>query len=538
MALIETQIREKPYNVTHFIGENYELALNQSIQTLVDSLQKRSSNFSISPSTFLDLMQARVNPPLETIWVYSALTFRTIDSPKDELLDLFLVAKNLFHSIAACSSSCSSSKSIVLIAPVIYEIYRVFVDLKGKDSGSKKDKKVLREIKSLVDVILGYINVCSLGNDGDELEGLIRPLGDLVRVWIGDSLVENEDDKGYLRLFFPLLSNETVELLSGGACDVSELAGVVIAEALLLKLCLKFSDPTSRVELQNELKTWAVGSITGFGNFQFFEALVKMLLEPTLPVTSLLSPEDEIFLRKVLYDAVILVEYCFLNLERAAQLPTKHVKSLTIARLMVAHQAIELFRGNGDQTKAISYMNAFSASHLPCQIIKLVTSEIGKASGPNGSSPKAFLDWLLNLEDQGMRLLGDGVSNYRAKLTLDSIKADEQKALDSDLLFYIDNKGREEDENDEEENMNKSIDAAFVAAAGTMQSAENEGRKKRKKRGDSEKKNKVKFVKYNVDDLSGTPAEKSAIFDQDGSNSESEVENPVSDDEDVEVKEL
>ena len=137
-----------------------------------------------------------------------------------------------------------------------------------------------------------------------------------------------------------------------------------------------------------------------------------------------------------------------------------------------------------------------------------------------------------------MRLLRDGVSNYRAKLTLDSIKADEQKALDSDLLFYIDNKGKDEDKNDEEENMNESIDAAFVAAARTMQSAENEGRKKRKKGGDSEKKKKVKFVKYNLDDFSGTPAEESAIFDKDGSNSESEVENPVSDDEDAEVKEL
>lgn len=59
---------------------------------------------------------------------------------------------------------------------------------------------------------------------------------------------------------------------------------------------------------------------------------------------SLQNPEYEIFLRKVLYDAVILVEYSFLNLERAARLPTKHVKTLTIARLMVTHQAIELFR--------------------------------------------------------------------------------------------------------------------------------------------------------------------------------------------------
>lgn len=51
-------------------------------------------------------------------------------------------------------------------------------------------------------------------------------------------------------------------------------------------------------------------------------------------------------------------------------------------------------RENGDHTKAISYINAFSSSHIPGELIKWVTSEIGmgeKASGPNGSSPKAIL---------------------------------------------------------------------------------------------------------------------------------------------------
>ncbi|KAK1351949.1 hypothetical protein POM88_053830 [Heracleum sosnowskyi] len=76
--------------------------------------------------------------------------------------------------------------------------------------------------------------------------------------------------------------------LSGKECDVCELAGVVTAEAFLLRMCLEFREGVSRKVLQEELRVWAVGSVTGFKNVFFFETLVKMLLEPTLPVTSLL----------------------------------------------------------------------------------------------------------------------------------------------------------------------------------------------------------------------------------------------------------
>jgi hypothetical protein len=48
----------------------------------------------------------------------------------------------------------------------------------------------------------------------------------------------------------------------------------------------------------------------------------------------------------------------------------------------------------GDQMRAISYINAFAGSHLPSQIIKWVTSQIGleeNANRSNGSSPKALI---------------------------------------------------------------------------------------------------------------------------------------------------
>lgn len=44
--------------------------------------------------------------------------------------------------------------------------------------------------------------------------------------------------------------------------------------------------------------------------------------------------------------------------------------------------------------RAISYINAFTNSHIPSQIIKWVTREIGleeKANRSNGSTPKALI---------------------------------------------------------------------------------------------------------------------------------------------------
>lgn len=45
-----------------------------------------------------------------------------------------------------------------------------------------------------------------------------------------------------------------------------------------------------------------------------------------------------------MYDAVILAEYSFLNLDKLVDLPAKRVRSLAIARVLVIHEATELFR--------------------------------------------------------------------------------------------------------------------------------------------------------------------------------------------------
>ncbi|KAI7740340.1 hypothetical protein M8C21_009413 [Ambrosia artemisiifolia] len=314
-----------------FTNNEYELAINQSIQSLLDSLQNPSPDLSSFTSKFLELIQAKPDPDLEPIWVLSSLTFYPNNSQKDDILDQLSAVKDLFQLITAYSASSSPSVCIALTAPVIYKLYSVVNNLKMKEMDLKRGNKVRKEIKSFLDVILGYINICCEGINSDEENVLIRSLNELISIWVRSEGAENGSNK-----FFPLLSDEVIHwVIEESGENVGLLAGAVIVEAFLLKLCLKFNDGSSKQELRNELRTWAVCSVTGFHSFYLFDILVKMLLEPNLPVMK-----------------------------------------------------------SKDYTEAVSYTNAFAGSHLPTLITKLVTSELGtngNASQPKGSSPMAFL---------------------------------------------------------------------------------------------------------------------------------------------------
>lgn len=540
---IDSTSAEQSPDFNLLVGEHYEFRLKETVRRFLEEHEKGTFVLSDAVSSICHLMQARIDPPLEVIWFYSALNFRISSTTSGELLDRVAMAKNMFQYITSCSASCSGFKSIALLSPVIFEVHKLVTDLSQKGFSFKRQKKVMREIESLVEVMLQYIGVCcciDMVEDDNSLLISCTSFVDLVRVWMGNALDDTgEAREDLLKLFFPLVSSDILQGFLVGQCSVCYLAAVVTIEAYLLQVCLKFREGIPRQELQKELRGWAVCSITGIQNFYFFETLVRMLLGPSLPVTSLLSSEDELLLRKVLYDAVILVDYEFLYPKRDSHLTTHNTMRLDMARLILIHEAIEFFRDNGDQMRALSYIRAFTRSRFPSELIKWVTSQIGVeecAGRPDGSSPKALLQWLLNLEDSGTKLLVDSISKYRAKL-IDSIsKADreqplyeqERKKLDSDL-FYIDNKGEEKDGGaDDDEIMKDTSGSEFVTTARTMIVTENDGKIKRKKRKIVQKMKNVKYVKYKIRGDAALMEKDSNVADDD---LDSEVENSGFDEE-------
>ncbi|XVF34989.1 hypothetical protein REPUB_Repub18cG0106100 [Reevesia pubescens] len=516
------------------IGANYQLSLKQSLEDLLAETHKETPNLFDFIDKFYDLMQAKIDPPLESIWVYSALSFRSHNFGTEDPLNRLSIIKDLFQLVSSCSSLCNSSKSIALLAPIVFEVYKLVVEVLGKDLGSKGDKKVNKKVKYVVEVIISYISMCCCKDLSEESEGidvnLVIPVEDLVSIWM--------DRNVNLQSFLPLVSDEICRVISERGFDINYLAGVVMVEAFLLKLCLDLRIGSERIVLEKELRSWAVASISSFHNFYFFEMLVRMLLQPALPVTALLGPEDGVLLRNILYDAVILVEYSFLKSE-TVDLSAEHVKSIAMTRLIATLEAIELFRQNGDQKRATRYTSAFANSRLPSQITKWISCLTGvdeKAGGISGSSPKALIKWLLKLEKQGIKLFDYSILKYHAKLLVDDSKAVheqsaskvEDKKLEDDPLFYVDDKGEEDKEDEDEENemKNESMTAAFVAAANSMRLIDS-SRKKRKGNG-SEKKEKMKYFKYDIGSNSKSAKENdpgSAPTDDDLS-SESEVDNP------------
>lgn len=245
------------------IGETYTRTLNQSIQELLAAVPEEDSKFPDFIDKFYELMQAQVDPPLECIWVYAALTFRSHKSTDEDPLNRVSALKNALQLITSCSASCSSSKSIALLAPIVLEVFKLVSECYGNDLISKREKKLMKEIKSLVDVIVGYVSMCCCKDLSEENDlDLIMPIEDLVRVWMGLN--------AGLESFLPLVSSEICQVIKMRGWDVNYLAGVVICEAFLLKLSLSFHGKNALDGLEKELKSWAVGSIAAFQNIYFF----------------------------------------------------------------------------------------------------------------------------------------------------------------------------------------------------------------------------------------------------------------------------
>lgn len=233
----------------------YGLMLSESIERFFDEYRKGVTDFSSFIPIFSRLLRNLPDPPVAVVWFYSALTFHTAKSSARGSSEKLLAVKDLFQLLVSCTESSCASKRVAVLAPVVYCLFDLVVE--------KKTSK--EEAENLIDGVVSYISICC----GQESEEVGCSLGfgpyflDLARVWMVDK--PGEDLKGFL----PLVSHEICQGISinGG---VGYFAGIVMFEAFLLRLCLKFSSRMSMVELQNELHSRAVQMIAGFRSCHFY----------------------------------------------------------------------------------------------------------------------------------------------------------------------------------------------------------------------------------------------------------------------------
>ncbi|KAJ3671089.1 hypothetical protein LUZ60_008515 [Juncus effusus] len=477
-VLLETSpMATHPFSVASQTLPNLQLIVNDSIDQFLIAIKSESRDLSPFKSIFSRILQSTIDPPLEIVWLYSAVCFHESVSYRNDCVAVVNSVKDLLSLLSTCSANCNGVKSIALLAPAVSELYYCY--LNSKDLSSKEGKKVRREIECLIERILGYISICSGKISIVRDKDLLLPgFKDLVRVWTA----KHKNGENGVKVLFPLVNGEIRDGFERDECQIGYLAGVVIAEAFLLKLSLRVSGnggSSSKKELQMELGMSCISSICVFQNLVFFDALLSLLLEAPLPVLSLIDKSEEILVRDILYDALIRSEYSFVNHAIAMNHSEDYLISIFIKRLIVTHQAVLSARNGGDQNRAISYITAFSSSSVPNCLIKWVNNHtvFGTINKPNSSTPQALLKWLVELEDNGIKLFGDKISKFRNNLIFDEPKIPNSnfnsisKQTDEEL-FFVDKKGSSKNDD-----VMMMMDDAFMAAAESMRDGKNRKRK-------------------------------------------------------------
>ncbi|CAJ2675251.1 unnamed protein product [Trifolium pratense] len=398
---------------------HYQPMLKESINRFLTEYRNGATNFTDFSLIFSRTLHSTPDPPIPLVWFYSAFEFHTNKLGREGSGNSVMAVKSLFQLLVSCSDGSVSMKRIGVLAPLVFEIYRLMVH----------EKEVMKsEIEGLVEGVVSYCSIFCMKSEvevlggGDGVVVLEKDFVDLIPVW----LVGCDDGGGEfgvgdcLKGFFPLVSDQVRKRIEMG-CEVGYLAGVVMFEALLLKLCLIFDAGITREEKEKKLQDSAAQIMTGFQNFYFLDTLFRMMLEPALPVISLLGSENEVLLKEVLYNSVMMMDYSFINRQAGVSLYANSLKDFAINWLFVAELAIQSAREKGDQGKATSYVNAFCRSCIPIQLINWVTSQSGidrKIGRPYVSTPIDLIKWLLVVEEHGLAIFGCGIAKHRAKAFL------------------------------------------------------------------------------------------------------------------------
>ncbi|CAM8961291.1 hypothetical protein QQ045_005384 [Rhodiola kirilowii] len=411
--------------------EPFELMLSESIQRFHSDRRSGMSNFAVFSSIFSRVIQTTPDPSLEVLWFYSAVSFR---SENLEVVKRVLLVKELLGFMVSCSRCGNGLKKVAALAPVVYELHRLVGDVMFWFSEVRDD------VSCLIEKVVSYVSMCCYENEPglSEMPEFSPLLMDVVSVWLADKAEGNRDHVRDLRLFFPMVSDEVRARISS-AREIDFLAGSVMCEVFLLSLSLKRCSEAPRQDLQKDLHQQAVQVIAGFRDLNFFDTLLRMLLEPTLQVTHLVGYAGESLLREVLYDVAMTVQYPFLVPVNSYQLPGRSTE-VALRWLFVAEKAAQFLRASGDGTKAFSYVNAFVESCIPGQLIEWVICKTG-ASRPVLSTPAALIGWCLAIEQRGLKIFNDEVLRAQVQIVafnsafgLDSETSDIKTAEGNSIL--------------------------------------------------------------------------------------------------------
>lgn len=256
----------------------YQPMLRESINRFIAEHRKGTTDFSDFSSIFSRTLHRTPDPPIPLVWFYSALEFHNnrLGMGREASRTSIASVKGLFQLLVSCSDGCVSMKRIGVLAPLVFELYRLMV----------YEKEMKSDTEGLVDGVVSYCSILCmkervLGDDG-KIVFLEEDFVDLIPVWMvvcdcyyGRGLFEVGD---FLKGFFPFVSDGVRKGIEMGCCEVGFLAGVVMFEAFLLKMCLIFDVGITKEEKEKKLHDSAAQITTGFQNFYFLGKNLLLLI--------------------------------------------------------------------------------------------------------------------------------------------------------------------------------------------------------------------------------------------------------------------
>ncbi|EOA20465.1 hypothetical protein CARUB_v10000778mg [Capsella rubella] len=393
--------------------------LGDSIKQLLLQYRSGGTNFSDFDSIFTRILHDLPEPlPLELVWFYSAVRFYSSRLAFRD--DSVRLTSSFFQLLVSLSDSFPGVKKVALLSPLVYQLSRLVVTRR-------------RDALSLLEGIVSYISMYCVDEpgceDGDVLMVSGFSFAELSRVWVVDEVEDNCRVDGCLEVFMPFVSERLRKEIDSESCPVGYLAGIVASQVFLLSLCLRFDSKLSRSELEEDLQESVLQMISGFHSCYFFDVIIKMLLlEPYLHLTSLLGPEDEATLMEIITKAVIKsAEKLFLNPGNVTSQRSVHLKNIAIKWLFLFDKAMASLRKNSDQERTSKYMSMFSNSLIPYHLVNWVIGQgevISDADSLRNLTPASFIEWLVSVEEQGLKVFDCDHSKKYAKTVIHMSRPD------------------------------------------------------------------------------------------------------------------
>lgn len=464
------------------------LAYSRAVEAAVEAAKSGLKKKQGTPwrEAIVRLLQSRANPPLSLFWSFAVIERIVLTNEEAKVASDSEVATahSVLQSLKCMTSGfCDGPMAIATMAPIVRIAFEALVKYSssesknGADMTDKKKSKLWKSLTKLIREVSGFIALCH-HKECPAPGGLFKAPS--VCVGLDKWIAEGTEFSSLFPFASTSLESSIKEDISS-AETVCKLGVLVEAEVALLRLLadVVHERPLGRSELEKKLKH----ELIVYGKFLGSSGvMLDALLEPPLPVLSILSADEESTLRGILGEMVVtrVPNSEMFNHENGPSPPSKlGAQNECVAflnRLSIARKTAAYFRSKNEHLRASDLLSSLRRQSAPSQlgdwlggrsVLKiLITTAVLK-------KPQALLDWLLNAEEYDfnrvlmmMSIRQPQEQDNKITISEDAEMVSEGEGANNEPLFFFDTTGVSEGAASEPGVLD--ADQKFAKAAGTL----------------------------------------------------------------------